>query len=360
MSIAILTSGVALGVHVPGLLLARRLAEAGVPSRVDVLQNLMSGRQLAKVPATKIAFHRDFRFALAGTRLANRNAAELDPAAVEQLLADWAAADIDLFVILSGFWVPVAYRYAAAHPGTRVHACHVDSMISPSFTAAVSRPAPEHEHVGHRDVWLLEERNGSVARTIPVSRADPVPWPERTGRLLAHGGGWGMGTYLTDAEALITRGFGLDIVTHEPGDLTSGGDGRRYFMIDPNWQPWQDTGFPPFGLVGPDGHVDYRRGPDHHDGFHLVRQAHAVVTKPGGGTLMDSLAAATPIVLLEPFGEHEAHNARLWERLGFGIAYDDWARDGYSRSTLEELHRNLLAARPRVVSYADELAGNAG
>ena len=40
--IGILTSGVALGVHVPGLLLQRRLAERGVPSEVYVLEGFWS------------------------------------------------------------------------------------------------------------------------------------------------------------------------------------------------------------------------------------------------------------------------------------------------------------------------------
>lgn len=66
------------------------------------------------------------------------------------------------------------------------------------------------------------------------------------------------------------------------------------------------------------------------------------MSKPGGGTLVDSLSAAAPLVYLEPFGDHERANALLWERLGFGIAYDRWAASGFARSALETLHHNLL------------------
>jgi hypothetical protein len=108
--------------------------------------------------------------------------------------------------------------------------------------------------------------------------------------------------------------------------VAASADGRRYFMIDPDWHPWHDNGFPPFGQVGANGLVRFERGRAHHDSFHLTRSAMAVLSKPGGGTLMDSLAAATPLVLLDPFGDHESRNAALWTRLGFGIPFADWAR----------------------------------
>jgi hypothetical protein len=70
----------------------------------------------------------------------------------------------------------------------------------------------------------------------------------------------------------------------------------------------------------------------------------AVVSKPGGGTLLDSLAAATPIVLLAPWGEPEAKNGALWEELGFGIDYHRWRRTGFDQGVLMKLHDRLLAA----------------
>jgi UDP-N-acetylglucosamine:LPS N-acetylglucosamine transferase len=76
-----------------------------------------------------------------------------------------------------------------------------------------------------------------------------------------------------------------------------------------------------------------------------VREAMAVVSKPGGGTLLDSLAAATPIVLLTPWGEPEAKNGALWEELGFGIDFQRWRETGFDHRVLEDLHHRLLEAR---------------
>jgi hypothetical protein len=68
--IGVLTSGVALGAHVPGLLLADRLTEQGVDAEVFVLERLLPEHGRATAARLKWAFHRDARFASAGRRLA--------------------------------------------------------------------------------------------------------------------------------------------------------------------------------------------------------------------------------------------------------------------------------------------------
>jgi hypothetical protein len=354
MIVTVLTSGVALGVHVPGLLLARRLREAGVQAEIEVLERLLAPETRSRIPASKAAFHRDFRTALAGQRLARDLSPALDDAGVAAVFDRWWADDRRRFVALSGFWIPVLDRYAErAGVELDVDLCHVDSVPSPSFEQCTPRTGGTARY---RDVWLLDAERGEVPLTIPVAHVPPVPWSRRPARYLAHGGGWGMGTYAERARALASWGLDIDVVAYEPADLDPNRPAGRYFMLDPGWHPWDDDGFPPFGQVGADGSVLFRRSRDHHASFDLARHARAMISKPGGGTLMDSLAAATPVVLLEPFGPHEARNAELWRRLGFGLPFEDWWRGGCSAAALEPLHGNLLAARSEVPSYAEVLA----
>ncbi|MNY65354.1 hypothetical protein D3C86_2026120 [compost metagenome] len=60
--------------------------------------------------------------------------------------------------------------------------------------------------------------------------------------------------------------------------------------------------------------------------------------------------------MLDPFGKHEAHNAVLWQKLGFGIPMADWKAAGYSREALLPLHERLLAARAKAKDYVEEYA----
>ncbi|MET7276769.1 hypothetical protein ABZS29_00955 [Kribbella sp. NPDC005582] len=339
--IEILTSGVALGVHVPGLLLADRIREQRGQVSVSVLERLMPAKTLETTAQSKLAFHRDFRVAMAGQKLAGNASRAADPAAVSALYADWRSRGVTRFIVFSGFWLTLLTDYLEQHGPVEVDICHVDSVVSPSFQKVGTPPYPV------RHVKLADADAGTIPCSIPVSRDAPISWKDRERRLLVHGGGWGMGTYREYAAELGTVGFALDVVAYEKQDLTS--DGVRYFMIDPDWHPWLDDGYPPFGLAG----EAYEQRTGHHGSFDLCRQALATVSKPGGGTLLDSLWSATPLVLLEPFGAHEQRNADLWISLGYGIAFEDWARKDFAVEVLQELHEALLTAE--VPEYSEAL-----
>lgn len=350
--IAVLTSGVALGVHVPGLLLAARLREQGVPAEVYVLERLLPPERLDLVAQSKWAFHRDFRLARAGQRLAADPVGRIPDAAVEELFQSWRRQRVTRFVVFSGFWLTVLERYrAAAGEQPRIDLCHVDSVLSPSFrNADVGGP-----RVGRW--WLADAEHGLLPWTIPVGPLPPLPWAERGRRVLVHGGGWGMGTYRRQAPQVAAAGLGVDLVVHDPADLTDPdgdpdtqqSDDTRYFAMDPSWHPWQDDGFPPFAEVPPDWRageaVAYTRNAEHHGSFPLARAALAVMSKPGGGTLLDSLWSGTPLVLLEPSGPHEARNAELWQSLGYGVPLAEWRGSGFDTGLLKEMHLRLLKGR---------------
>jgi hypothetical protein len=147
------------------------------------------------------------------------------------------------------------------------------------------------------------------------------------------------------------------VVVHAAGEVSQLRPGDRAYMVDPTWRAWDRSdgvhGYPPFGEVGgttrASGHALYE----------LIRRSHAIISKPGGGTLIDSLSSATPVVLLEPYGYAEAKNGALWEELGYGISFAKWRDAGFSTQQLEQLHDNLVRRSVRGDSYpqyyADQL-----
>ena len=348
--IEVLTSGVALGVHVPGLLLADRLREQGAEAGVSVLERLLPAEKLRTTAEMKVAFHRDFRLARAGQRVRTDPAAVVAEDAVARLHQRWRDRGVRQFVVFSGFWLPLLERYlSTCDERPSVDVCHVDSVASPSF-----RGTPD---VGARQTWLMHAESGTVPCSIPVTRQAPIRWEARENRLLVHGGGWGMGTYRDKTPALRAHGFDLDVVAYEQADVAD--DGVRYHLVDPDWHPWLDDGYPPFGPAEPGRTPRFRRGAGHHGSFDLCRVALAMVSKPGGGTLLDSLWSATPVVLLDPFGDHEQRNSRLWQDLGFGVSFDDWQACGFSPEVLRRAHESLLAARADVPDYSRTLLAGA-
>ncbi|MFE7462897.1 hypothetical protein ACFU6R_02160 [Streptomyces sp. NPDC057499] len=343
--IAVLTSGVALGAHVPGLRLAQRLRERGADVTVDVLERRLPGDRLANVVESRRRFQRDLRFVVAAQGLATDPVDDFTPQAVAALERHWEERGVETFVVFSGFWLRLLDNYLGRRP-TRTVACHVDAVVSPSYRRA-RRYAPGAEHV-----WLARE-DGTLPWTIPVDTRPPIPWSAREGRLLVHGGGWAIGSYRDRARELARAGLPLDLIVPEASAAVGW---ARCFTLDPDWHPWHDDGLPPLLKVRADSSDSSdpaepvgREVPGRPLSYELARSASAIVSKPGGGTLLDSLWTATPLILLEPAGSHEAANGRLWRQLGFALSYDDWSACGFAPERLEPLHRALLgaAARPR-------------
>jgi hypothetical protein len=353
-TITILCSGVALGVYVPALLVNHQLRVRGAATEVVVLESLFTVEKQARILQNKAAFHRDFAVARMGQRMVRDVSPNLDAQCVERLYQGWLADERRLFIIFSGFWMPLLdlYRQRIAPARLWAHLLHMDAAVSASW----SKVTVAYE--GHQPIWLFSDETKRLHYQLIEPQEPEIPYGERPHRYLIHGGGWGMGTYQDKIPILQAAGLDLDIVAYDPREAEVQREGQRYFLVDPAWSPWRkgpngEHEFPPFGQVIPGAPPCFRNRTDSHELLHLARQARAIISKPGGATLLDSWAAATPLVMLEPFGDYEAKNASLWRAMGFGIAFDEWQKTSFSLGALEPLHRNLLRSQGEVPYYVE-------
>jgi hypothetical protein len=353
--LTVLTSGVGLGSYVAALLHQESLRDAGHDVDTEVIEGWFTAAHRERHLAHRAAYSRSFRLALAGRQMAGGVEDRLDEARIETLLAGWEREGRSHFLVWSGYWLPVLERYLARVSDVRVELelCRIDAIESDSF-----RVHDQPAGAVSRELWLWSWERRALGTRLPVRAGPPVPFAQRGRRLVAHGGGWGLGTYSEVLSELSAAAYALDVLGVDRVDWAGRGPLDRRYVADPDWHPWvRDAGgeltFPPLGEVGPGGEVAYVRHPAFPAAHLRVRDAMAVVSKPGGGTLLDSLAAATPVVLLEPWGRPEARNGALWEELGFGIGFARWCETGFDQRVLEAIHRTLLAAgegRPRAVA----------
>ncbi len=353
--VTILASGVALGVYIPALLVNYQLRRRGVAAEVVVLENLLLPEKKAKIPANKQAFHRSFRVALAGQKMAVDLWPHYDKKALAGLFDAWQGEGRRNFIVFSGFWMSVLREYINTVPGNgmNVEIVHMDADISASWRLF------RRETTGFNNVWLFDGRNKKVDYELRIAQHPPVPYRSRPDRYVIHGGGWGMGNYREKIAELEEGGLKLDIVAYEAEETENLKAGHRSFMIDPCWSPWiknnnDEHEFPPFGQITGGRAPVFKNKQEYHDLFDVIRLSRAIISKPGGATLADSLASATPLVILESFGNYEQQNAELWEHLGFGIRYDDWKTAGFSGGILEKFHYNLLSAAGLAVDYVSD------
>jgi hypothetical protein len=363
-TITILGSGVALGVYVPALLLRHQLDRPGLAAEVVLLEDLYSAAGLDALERLREAFHQRFELARVAQRMTTSVAPRLDRARVDALLAAWEGEGRREFVVWSGFWMPVLEEYRArrAPEPVEVDVCRIDATVSPSFRG-VPPPRP-----GDREIWFWSWPDRRLEHELPVTGEAPVPYLDRDERLVVHGGGWGLGEHRRVAAELAGAGLALDQVVYRPGEAgaAAAGGATRTWMVRPDWRPWlrrpgAPPELPPFGEVSgggagaplPPGFVHRA---ECHELYRLIRRSRAIVSKPGGGTLLDSLASATPVVFLEPYGAAEASNAELWIWLGFGVWYEDWRRSGYDPRVLARLSANLHGRAATTIDYPRAVA----
>lgn len=353
--VSILCSGMGLGVYIPSLLLEYQLNQRGVRTEVFVVESYFSGEKLDKLTENKKAFHKSYSVALLGHRMAKGDVRpELDEVKIEQLLQYWEEKNYRDFIIMSGHWPVILERYINRVGIENLHldAVRMDSDTAPSWKNF------NNDKQYYNEIWLFDSTKEELPYRISVNTSDPLPYEERQERFLVHGGGWGMGTYMDKLEQLKKQNLQLDIVAYEFNEAEKTYTGDKYYLLDSAWSPWLKNKegkheFPTMYEVVEDGGLRPLYAKGYQGIFDVCKCCKGIISKPGGGTLVDSLAAATPVIFLEPIAKHEKSNADLWERLGFGISYEKWVESGFSMEVLENIHENILAKRKLIPDYID-------
>ncbi len=340
-AITILTSGVGLGVYIPALLLHTQFSTLGRSSDVEVLEGYYTPEHRTAHLAHKEAFRANFALAQISNRMTRDVQNCFDGDRIEALLQCWKEEGRNRFIVWSGFWLPVIERYRSTDLQLHVDHCRIDAEISASF-----RIYP-HLAAAGREIWLWNWKERRIVHEIPVSANAPLCFRERENQLVVHGGGWGLGSYRDAVDELQQTSYSVA--------------SDRCFLPDPNWQPWTRDAdgnheFPPVGEVIDSHNIVWHRSSKFHPFYDVIRRSKAIVSKPGGCTLIDSLASATPVLFLDAYSAAERSNGSLWEYLGFGMPYSAWRETGYDPKVLETLHLNIMSRTARGVDYAQTYA----
>lgn len=343
--VRLLASGMALGHYVPAVLLNDRLRRQGRRSCVHVYEACLPAARRDAVTRTRDRYQANPQAARIGQRLHSvLNAGGPDtpgPAAAIQLPPDSAS-----IVAFSGQWAPVIEDLKI--DPARVTLVHMDIEASPSWSqhdAFVARLV----RAGAQALWL--SRLDPRGRFLLLDDG-PVPgtWGERKREpsILVHGGGWALGPICEAGALLAARGWKPHLLLGSRPPLSPAPQGMEQYGAPPGWAAWDaEPGRPyqPLLRIGPDGRGERYSNGAAHDVLDLAGRSQAIVTKPGGMSLAESLMTATPLLFLEPFGAHEAANARAWVGHGFAMAFDAWREAGCQPEALRRMHERLVDAR---------------
>lgn len=354
----ILCSAMGLGFYNPGLIVEYYLSLEDIPTQVLVFENYIEGDKRQNIKDNIKAFHDNFRIAIKATTVPRDIRDSFDNVKIDELLKKWYAEGRKDFTVLSGYWMFIIdiYRQRYGLEDTNVDMLYVDSDYSPSWSSY--RKFRLEEHNDYKEIWLFNYEKQSLIYELPISNKPIIPYQDRENRFVIHGGGWGMGTYQKRIKDLQDKKILLDVIINYYEEAEDKVEGNRYFMNNPEWSPWlldddNQHEFPPFSEVN--DNIAFSNKKEYHMLYDVIRSDKAIISKPGGATLIDSLASATPIILLKAFGKHEKKNGELWCALGFGIMFEDWEKSNFSIEILDELHKNILKYRNANINYTQEV-----
>lgn len=358
----ILVSGFGLGFYIPGLLLRDQLERAGEQVDAEVFETLFDDLALAKVWQSRDTYRGNFKLAKTAQRVPFDVRGSIDPARLEALLDHWAREHRRKFVVMSGHWIHVldAYRAKIGLP-LDVVLLHMDGSLAPSWLQT-ARLVPDYAHTC-REMHLYELVPPSINFILDAGLPPPA-WTSRGNSVVVHGGGWGLGTFQDTVTELANHGLHVIEACY---DVTQAAPdaGRTRVANSPTWRAWHKDHdgrlqYPPCGVIDETGW--HERASDHpvHGMHELIGRSIAVVSKPGAGSLIDCLSTLTPLVMLDPFGDHEAASGKIWLDLGLGVPFEEWRRSGFSRTMLDEVRGNLEAAAAARPKFAAEVAAMSG
>jgi len=349
---AILTSGMGLGVYVPSLILHNQLKENGYDNHIYIYEEYFTEKAKKNMESYRKLFHSDFRAAIAGHKIPLHTAGKVENLELFQsLYEEWEKEDITHFIMLSGHWDLVLTEYGKrGHKELQIECLRLDCGITPSWRNY------KEEDRNDKTQWLFGRAEEEILYKITVDNQEVIPFANRKEEYFVHGGGWGMGTYRDSIKELSGVGT-LNITLYDLNEIDKENSDNQYYYMDADWKPWYkgDLGeycFPPMRPLEEKEFINSNVLPSAYD---ITRRVIGIISKPGGGTLLDSISAATPIIFLPPIAEHERNNADYFISHGLGVDFDTWKASGYSKELLHNLHKNLMQVRENTTEYREYL-----
>lgn len=314
--IALFCSCAGFGTYTPALLLKNELTVMGCECWIFVFENYLSGKTESDFVEYRKRFHRNFRFAVMASNLADVSAPQETNANL--LGKDIIGLNFDSYIVLYGEWINALKTIGI--PGEKILCVRLDAINTPSWNKTGNSEAL------YDTIWLVGKDGNKPKYKLHMEMTEFC-----RKSLILHGGGWGINNYLAAADSIENR-YELHIIYSDKSECR--GEHVEYYLPI-NWIPsYTHEDFPPLFNACSDTSVDFGN---------LCKNGCAIVSKPGGGSCIDALRYALPLVMLEPMAKHELKNAELFEHLGFGINFKNWIENNYQYSILNDIHSKIIA-----------------
>lgn len=346
-----------LGTYVPAMHLLEYLRGQGHTVTLDVFENYFSEDVLNKYLKNKKEYHKSFKVAKLGHKLAEKKLGSvIEEETEEAILAEWEKEEIQNFVILSGNWIPTVENYRKRvkdDSKLRGIVVHIDVGTAPSWKHF------QNEDGFYKVIVPVDENGIHYVFEIPYEKKEQE-YPREEKVFCVHGGGWGMGDY-RDRKKELQDALNCRIVelAHAPEEVQDG-QKTTYTIMDTDWKPWipDESGEYVFPVMRDGNTGEKLDNRNMKQVYKIYEDCTGIISKPGGGTMLDAIATEIPLVLLEPVGEHERTNQEAYEACGMAMTFSDWKESGYSIQALKDIREAIQknkAGKPGLGAYIETI-----
>ncbi|PTX58967.1 hypothetical protein C8N46_11136 [Kordia periserrulae] len=342
-SINILTSIIGYGIYFPALMVYERLKALQYNVHIYSIECYFNEQATAEFEQTKKAFQKDVRLAQIASRIPVKYTKKLSDEKTKALFTEWESHETTHFLCFSGLWLDTLQSYKQQHPTCVIDMCRVDSAVSATWEAL-----KRHDNLIANDVSFFNADTNDIKYVLNIPEIQPLPYSERENEVAMHGGGWDLGDF-TQMTNHFTNDYHVNLIVNASQELSK--ENITLYANQPNWNPLYDEGFPPFGKIQNDSEIITKNYEKHPGILTVLLKSKAIVSKPGGMTLMDSLMTETPLLFLQSIGKNEQYNQQLWETLQLGISLEKWLESTQKDLLLQEMQSNLLEIKAKTPCF---------
>ncbi|MBC8754078.1 hypothetical protein H2O64_05310 [Kordia sp. YSTF-M3] len=331
-----MTSLFGFGVYFPARIVANSLNAAGFDSEVLLIEHFFTDAKRKTYEASKTAYSKNYKLAKLATKLSIDSSDMFDTAKVETLFKRWKEEKISEFLCFSGLWLDLLSLYSKYNPQLSVKLCRLDAGDAVTWRT-------NDEIVIQETYSFLDLPEGKINYKLSIPTLHYIPYSERTASVVIHGGGWGLGDFLETTQQLPENIIKKILVKDFSNDVLQKGK-TTFYINDPDWNPINNSDvsyFPRLGEISSKDTIVYAINDEYHAVLDLIVDSKAIISKPGGMTIVDSIITGTPLLYLDPMGENEEGNQLLIERLKIGTSFKAWQQENFSNKMLVEFHENI-------------------
>jgi hypothetical protein len=336
-TINIVSSIIGYGVYFPALIVFEQLKALGYTVNIYIIERYFDENAMSEFERTKAAFKKDVRLVQIASRIPVKYTEKLSVKKTEALFQEWSNNNSTHFLCFSGLWLETLHAYKKQHPTCTIDCCRVDSAISSTWGKL-----NDLNELITNDLSFFNAAEDTINYVLNIPEIQPLPYLERENTITIHGGGWDLGNFTMTTEHFSNYHVNL-IVNDIQNDFNT--KNTTLYANKPKWNPLYENGFPPFGRIDSASNTVFKTYKKHPGILNVLAKTNAIVSKPGGMTLMDSLITETPLIFLKSVGKNENSNKKLWETLQLGIPIETWQKNDHQAATLNEMHERIVTIK---------------